>query len=228
VNRTQVGAAPGPAHIRPASHADRDALRAFLTGLSPQTSYLRFFMGGSPVGPSTLAVLTGSRPGTDAVVAVRGDVVVGHAMAVCAPAPGGALAADVGVVVADAWQGRGVGSALLRAVAARAWARGATAMLMDVLAENHRVLGMISGHWPGVPRSRSGPCVAVSVPIPAPVPVPGPVSAPSPVPAPAAGGVPVPAPAAVPVPAAETGCRPADDFPGTGPSYLEGAHRVAG
>jgi GNAT superfamily N-acetyltransferase len=228
VNRTQVGAAPRPAHIRPASHADRDALRAFLAGLSPRTSYLRFFMGGSPSGPSMLAVLTGSRPGTDAVVAVRGDVIVGHAMAVCAPGPGGALAADIGVVVADAWQGRGVGSALLRAVAALARARGATTLLMDVLAENHLVLGMIRGHWPGVPRSRSGPYIAVSVPIPAPVPVSVtlPASAPRPVAAPAATGV--PAPAAVPVPAAETGSRPADDFPGSGPSYLEAAHRVAG
>jgi acetyltransferase (GNAT) family protein len=167
-----------------------------------------------------LAVLTGSRPGTDAVVAVRGDAVVGHAMAVCAPGPGGTLAADVGVVVADAWQGRGMGSALLRAVAALARARGATTMLMDVLAENHRVLGMIGGHWPGVPRSRSGPCVAVSVPIPAPglIPAPGPMLAPLPI---AAAG---PVPAAAP----GTGGRPADDFPGAGPSSLEGAHSVAG
>jgi len=57
-------------------------------------------------------------------------------------------ATDVGLVVADAWQRRGVGAALMRALIARAQARGVTALAMDVLPGNRRVLAMILGHWP--------------------------------------------------------------------------------
>jgi hypothetical protein len=52
------------------------------------------------------------------------------------------------VVVADAWQSKGVGAALMRALIARAQARGVTALAMDVLPDNRRVLAMILGHWP--------------------------------------------------------------------------------
>ena len=43
----------------PASAADTDALRAFLTGLSLRTRYLRFFAGVLPVNPAFLARMTG-------------------------------------------------------------------------------------------------------------------------------------------------------------------------
>ena len=55
---------------------------------------------------------------------------------------------DIGVVVADAWQGQGVGSALVRALVSRAQARGVTSLSMDVLPGNHRVLAMIAGTGP--------------------------------------------------------------------------------
>src|SRR5262249_55485482 len=57
-------------------------------------------------------------------------------------------ATDVGVVVADAWQSKGVGAALMRALIARAQARGVTTLAMDVLPGNRRVLAMILRHWP--------------------------------------------------------------------------------
>ena len=125
-------------------------------------------MGGNPRSPALLDVLSGSRPGTDTVVATRLGTVVGHAMAGYVTGPGAGLAADIGVVVADAWQGRGVGSALMRAVAGRAHGRGAALMTMDVLAENRQVLSMIAGHWPGAPHTCSGPYVAIRAPIPPP------------------------------------------------------------
>ena len=57
--------------------------------------------------------------------------------------PDASRTADVGVVVADAWQRRGVGALLMRALIARAQARGVTALAMDVLPGNRRVLAMI-------------------------------------------------------------------------------------
>jgi acetyltransferase len=82
-------------------------------------------------------------------------------MAVDPAAPGSGASADVGVVVADSWQGQGVGSGLMRALAARAQARGTTTLVMDVLAENRQVLGMIASLWPTARHDRSGPYTTI-------------------------------------------------------------------
>src|SRR6516164_3100962 len=128
--QTEVGA-PVTAAIRPASAADMGALSDFFAGLSPQTRYLRF---GAPVtpGPGLLRRMSGGDGRAEAVVAVRGGVIIGHAMAADQAGPRGARTADVGVVVADAWQGLGVGSALMRALITGARARGVTSLTMDV------------------------------------------------------------------------------------------------
>ena len=119
-----------------------------------ESRYLRFF---APVTPTygLLDLLAGRPANVDAIIAVADGVIVGHAMAADRPEPGspgtpetGPAATDVGVVVADAWQRRGVGAALMRALIARAQARGVTSLAMDVLPGNRRVLAMILGHWP--------------------------------------------------------------------------------
>jgi GNAT superfamily N-acetyltransferase len=146
--RTQEAAgAPVTAAIRPASAADMGALSDFFAGLSPQTRYLRFFAPVTP-GPEPLRTMSGGDGPTHAVVAVRGGVIIGHAMAADQAGSRGARTADVGVVVADAWQGLGVGSALMRALITGARTRGITSLTMDVLPGNRRVLAMIAGHWP--------------------------------------------------------------------------------
>lgn len=149
--------------IRPVGCADRAALRDFLAGLSSRTRYLRFF-GGGPASPVLLGVLGGGQ-GADAIVAARDGAIIGHAMAVDTPGPDGALVSDLGVVVADAWQGRGVGSRLISALASRARARGATSVTMDVLAENRPMLAMITNHWPSARQYRSGPYLTIRAPL---------------------------------------------------------------
>jgi GNAT superfamily N-acetyltransferase len=153
--------AAGQIRIRPAGCADHGALRAFLAGLSVQTRYLRFFGGARPASPAMLRVLAGERPDADVLVAIQNGAIIGHAMAVDTAGPGGDAAAEIGVVVADAWQGRGLGSGLVRALAARARARGATTLVMEVMAENRRVLAMIAGRWPGARHDRSAAYVTV-------------------------------------------------------------------
>jgi GNAT superfamily N-acetyltransferase len=154
-------AAGGQIRIRQAGSADREALRDFLTGLSVQTRYLRFFAGTMPTSPAMLRVLAGGRQGVDAIVATRSGVIIGHAMAAYAAGPGGTPVADIGVVVADAWQGRGVGSGLVRTLTARARAHGATTMVMDVLAENRKALTMIADQWPDARHDRSAAQVTI-------------------------------------------------------------------
>jgi GNAT superfamily N-acetyltransferase len=150
------------AAIRPAYPEDLAALGEFFAALSPRTRYLRFF---GPVTPSTalLRQLCGL-PGTiDAVVAVRGGIIVGHAMAADRTDPRGARVADIAVVVADAWQGRGLGAALMRALVTRAQARGVTLMEMDVLNGNRRVIDMITSHWPAARVERSPDSISIRI-----------------------------------------------------------------
>jgi ribosomal protein S18 acetylase RimI-like enzyme len=142
------------AAIRPVRAADLAALGDFFTGLSMQTRYLRFFAPVTP-GPDLLRLMSGGDGRTDAVVAVRGGVIIGHAMAVDQAEPQGTRTTDIGVVVADAWQGLGIGSALVRALVTGAQARGVTTMTMDVLPGNQRMLAMIRSRWPAASGGRS-------------------------------------------------------------------------
>lgn len=145
--------------------ADRPALRDFLAGLSTRTRYLRFFAGTVPASPAMLGVLGGDRRGVDVIVATRDGAIIGHAMAVDTPGPDGDLVSDLGVVVADAWQGQGVGTRLMRTLAGRARARGATSVTMDVLAENRPMLTMITDNWPSARQHRSGPYLTIRAPL---------------------------------------------------------------
>jgi ribosomal protein S18 acetylase RimI-like enzyme len=160
---TCPGCLAGPAAvIRPAHAADEAALGDFFAALSPHSRYLRFFGPVTP-GPALLRRLCGGAEGVDAVVAVRGGLIIGHAMAADQAGPHGSRVTDIGVVVADAWQGRGVGAALMRALVTGAQARGLTSMTMDVLHGNQRVLAMILAHWPAARIDHSGDGLAIRI-----------------------------------------------------------------
>jgi ribosomal protein S18 acetylase RimI-like enzyme len=161
VNRTQVG-------IRQACYADHAALRDFIGGLSPRARYLRFFTGAVSTNPAMLRLLAGGGDHIDAVVAVENSVIIGHAMASDCTGPGGGRVTEIGVVVTDARQGQGVGSALIRTLAARAQARGITTATMDVLAENRQVLAMVARRWPAARHQQSGPYVSIQARLPQP------------------------------------------------------------
>jgi GNAT superfamily N-acetyltransferase len=170
VNRTQasgLGWADGRAAvaIRQARPEDLPALSDFFAGLSVHTRYLRFFGPVMP-GAALLRTLAGFADNVDALVAVRGGVIVGHAMAVDRDEPRGTLVTDIGMVVHDAWQGRGVGSALMRALVTEAQARGVSTLEMDVLDSNRRVLAMITGHWPAARVDHTSDGLAIRVRLP--------------------------------------------------------------
>jgi GNAT superfamily N-acetyltransferase len=180
VSRTQIdGARRGTtATIRQARETDLAALSGFFAVLSPQTRYLRFFF--APVTPTgaMLARLSGGAGGADVVVAIVGGVIIGHAMAVDRAGLHGDRVTDIGVVVADVWQGQGIGSALVRALITRAQGRGVTSVTMDVLHGNHQVLAMIAAHWRAERTGYCADCVTVQVHLPRhqqarPHPVPG-------------------------------------------------------
>jgi len=69
-------------------------------------------------------------------------------------------------VVADAWQGLGVASALMNALITAAQARGVTSLTMDVLPGNRTMLAMIASRWPAAHIEDSADFVTFRIPLP--------------------------------------------------------------
>src|SRR4051794_35211788 len=125
--------------IRPARMNDAERIRCFLAGLSARTQTQRFFTGIPRPSASLVRVLLTVDERRDALLAVRGGLLVGHAMSY----QGEESDVEIAVVVGDEWQGRGLGSRLVRGLLGRASAGGARTLGMDVLGDNRKVLAMI-------------------------------------------------------------------------------------
>lgn len=172
MNRTQFAAAGRPdgdrgtVEIRAASAADFEAIKSFVTGLSPRARFLRFFSPVAPPGSAVLRRMCGVSPHTDVLVATESGAVVGHAMAVDATEPDGRRVADIGLVVTDRWQNRGIGSEMLGEVIARAAGRGVSGLVMEVLPENRQMLTMITSRWGDAGYEFGGGSVTVRVSLP--------------------------------------------------------------
>ena len=144
------------------SPADAERVREFIAGLSLRSQFLRFFASVATPSSSLLRSLTSADGRADVLIAAdAAGALVGHGMVVDRTAADGRRISDIGVVVADRWQGRGVGSALLSALARRAAGRGSAELVMDVLPENARMLAMIDRRWPDARRSRGRDSVTI-------------------------------------------------------------------
>src|SRR3954469_11612778 len=117
-------------HIRPIAPGDKDALQRGLEGLSRAARYARFFQPVTHFTGAQLRYLTEvDHSDHEALVAFPvdaeggvDDTPVGVARYVkeAKDGPEGGRAAEVAVVVADAWQGRGLATDLLARLVARA------------------------------------------------------------------------------------------------------------
>jgi GNAT superfamily N-acetyltransferase len=117
------------------------ALLAMVGRCSAMSLYRRFH-GVTDGVAYTEQVLAGAARG-DSYVAWRGDRCVGLGnLHVCDDR------AEIGVLVEDGWQRRGVGSALVGALVSRARERRAPFLQADVLAENHFVLQRLASIGP--------------------------------------------------------------------------------
>jgi GNAT superfamily N-acetyltransferase len=145
----------GPYLVRTAGGGDAAPIREFVCGLSVRTQYFRFFTAVSPPSSGLLRALTGITGNAD-ILLVTDDrgAVVGHGMTVDA-GQGGASTADVGLVIADSWQGQGLGTTVLSLLTERAADRGVAALVLEVLPYNDRMLGIIQRRWPDARRERT-------------------------------------------------------------------------
>lgn len=132
--------------IRPATGADAERVRRFLTGLSTNTAYLRFFTGLGRVSDRLLALLLRRGHDQEVLLAVHGGQVVGHGMYTAVPGREGV--AELALVVADGWQRRGIGQRLGRALMDAAPRRGFDHIGFTVLAQNQPAVRLVTRLWP--------------------------------------------------------------------------------
>jgi GNAT superfamily N-acetyltransferase len=135
------GAAIEIRRIRP---SDRDVLQRGLERMGPESRYRRFFAPVSHLSEAQLDYLTRvDHHDHEALVAFASDTREGVGVARFVRLED--HIAEPAVVVTDRWQGRGVGTALLNALAERAREEGIRSFLAPVLAENAAAISSFSG-----------------------------------------------------------------------------------
>lgn len=128
--------------IRPIEPDDRAALAAGFERLSPDARYRRFFGPMPKLSESTLTYLTRvDHHDHEALVAV--DEASGDGVGVARYVRTGPDVAEPAIVVADDWQGRGVGRRLLDALADRAREEGIRHFDAPVLAANREAIAVL-------------------------------------------------------------------------------------
>jgi acetyltransferase len=158
LDRSAIAAVPGVL-LRDARPEDCAAVREFLSGLSLDSAYRRFFTGiGSPPSGALVRRLVEADPDRRTVVlAVAGAEVVGVADTTLVD---DGRAVELGVVLADRWQRRGLGWQLCAAALVPALIRGVPVLRAHTLPENARVAKSLRRRWPdGAPRFTDGTLV---------------------------------------------------------------------
>ena len=125
----------GGVAIRPLEPSDRDALAAGFERLSPESRYRRFFAPVARLTARQLDYLT-QVDQHDHVALVAVDPETGQLVGVARFVRTGETVAEPAIVVADDWQRRGVGAALMNRLVERAREEGITRFAAPVLAHN--------------------------------------------------------------------------------------------
>ena len=160
--------------IRQVRPGDVQALARAYARLGEESRYRRFFTAMPALPDATLkAAVEVDHADHEALVAVPllSAEIVGECRFIRLPDQPDT--ADVGVTVVDAWQGRGLGSALLTRLSERALEAGIEYFTAEVLAENRTMLALLPslGH---VETESRGPVVTASVELTEPPRQPGP------------------------------------------------------
>ena len=146
----------GEIRVRELRPGEFDVLDAVFAGLSPTSRYQRFHAGLPQLTPQTRERLAAVDGRTHlAVAAFAGATPVGIARLIRVDD----CCAELAIEVVDAWQRRGIGTRLLRAVAALGAAAGIRTVEADVLAENVVDQVVFASVFPILEFAQDGPVV---------------------------------------------------------------------
>ena len=125
---------------------DEPRLMALCRRLSPRTVYQRFFSVRRLLPEEAHAFANVDYRQRMAVVAEVDDGQELELVGVARYGPSDEGTADIGLVVADAWQGLGLGSLLLEEILRAGEQRGIHEFSADVLTDNRRALRLLARH----------------------------------------------------------------------------------
>lgn len=150
--------------IRPIRPDDKDALLAGFERLSEDSRYKRFLAPMETLTSSQLAYLTEvDHHDHEALVACDADgSIVAVGRYVREP---GSDRSEAAVTVADDWQGKGLGTALTRLLAARAVEEGIHVFTAMLLARNADMRGLLEAVGDVEVTAREGEVIEVEVPL---------------------------------------------------------------
>lgn len=150
--------------IRPYGVTDRDRVRRMSDRLSAASLYMRFFSGTPRLPDHYVGLLEGlDHWDREALVALDGDEILGIAEYVRDATR--AWRADLAVLVADPWQRRGLGRALVGCLSELAGRRGVTEFGADVILTNRQALMFVRSGWPAARSSRDGGSARFRLPL---------------------------------------------------------------
>jgi GNAT superfamily N-acetyltransferase len=151
----------GSAELRVLEVGDRESFEAFHAGLSPETRFSRYFTSRPSLPDPELDRVTHAEPGRRVGLGawVDGEL-VGHALYAALSEPG---EAEVAFEVADAHQGRGVGTALFEELAVAARRDGFRRFVAHVLLGNKRMLEVFRNLGFAERTTREGDVVRVEI-----------------------------------------------------------------
>jgi len=135
--------------LRLSQPSDAPRVRAFLERLSRDTRLKRFFMAMPEIDESTVNHFTFYNPRERIVVAATAPLAgVEEVIGLADIALVDTVVAELGIVVDDEHQGKGVGGALIEAVASLAAANGATHIRAEMLDHNRAMARLLQrlGH----------------------------------------------------------------------------------
>jgi GNAT superfamily N-acetyltransferase len=156
---------PAPvARLRRASAQDTGGLTEMLAGLSLTSAWFRFLAGVRRPSPQLVARLMQQDATHGAWLAIVGEAPVGHVMWAL-----GDDAAELGVVVTDAWQEHGIGRWLVQTALAEAAVAGATSVRLDVHSENRRALALVRQALPNATVTREAELLTFQTPMSSPM-----------------------------------------------------------
>lgn len=135
--------------VRPLQRGDLDIESAFVQGLSAQSRHNRLLGGAIKISREYLEKLTTIDYSRDMALAAvvmgeDGETLIGVARYVMDRNATGSLApCEFAIVLADAWQGRGIGRHLMLKLIDVARKRGIPRMYGEILAINHGMLALV-------------------------------------------------------------------------------------